>query len=89
MRAMGLILIIASCLIPAVMFAAIPNVTDKVALFSQYIGTVAIIVMAWGMVMATRLPGVETVFGAMDRTYVLHKWAGVLAMGLWYLSPRM
>ncbi|MGC1430007.1 MAG: ferric reductase-like transmembrane domain-containing protein, partial [Albidovulum sp.] len=29
---------------------------------------------------ATRISGVESVFGGLDRVYVLHKWAGIFAM---------
>lgn len=80
MRLSGLLILALSCAVPAWMFATLPNVSDKIALFSQYLGSVALILMAWGMVMATRLPGVEALFGGMDRTYVLHKWAGIIAM---------
>ena len=52
----------------------------KTALFSQYLGLAALILMAWGQIWATRLRGVETVFGGLDRVYVLHKWAGITAM---------
>ncbi len=80
MRAAGLIAIILSCLIPAWMFLNIPNVTNSGALFSQYIGVVALILMAWAQMMATRLPGIEALMGSMDRVYVLHKWSGIIAM---------
>ena len=36
--------------------------------------------MAWGQILSTRLRGIETVFGGLDRVYVLHKWAGIIAM---------
>ena len=30
--------------------------------------------------LATRVPGLELVFGPLDRIYVLHKWLGIIAM---------
>ena len=80
MRALGLLIIVSTTLVPAVLLAALPNVSDKVALFSQYIGIAALILMAWSQPMATRLPGVETLLGGLDQVYVIHKWAGITAM---------
>lgn len=80
MKPLGLILILATTLFPAYQLAILPNVTDQGALFSQYLGLSALILMAWGQVMATRTRGVEFMFGGLDRVYVLHKWAGVSAM---------
>ena len=80
MKLTGLGLIALSVVASAVLFAAVPATSDQLALFSQWLGTVALIMMAWAMVMATRLPGVEAVFGPLDRVYVLHKWAGIIAM---------
>ena len=54
--------------------------SDKVALFSQYLGLAALILMAWGQILSTRIRGIETLFGGLDRVYVLHKWAGIVAM---------
>ena len=80
MNPIGLILVIATALFPAYQLSRLPNITDQTALFSQYLGLAALILMAWGQIWATRLPGVEAVFGGMDRVYVLHKWAGIVAM---------
>ena len=80
MKLTGLGLIALSILASAVLFAGLPPVSDQLALFSQWLGTVSLILMAWAMIMATRLPVIEAVFGPMDRTYVLHKWAGITAM---------
>ncbi len=76
----GLTLILASVAAAAFLFATLPDVADTVALFSQFIGASALILMAWAQVMATRLPGVEAVFGGLDRVYVLHKWSGITAL---------
>ena len=81
MNPIGLILVATTTALPAYQLATLPNVADQAALFSQYLGLAALILMAWGQIMATRLPGIETVFGGLDRIYVLHKWAGMTAMG--------
>ncbi len=80
MNPVGLIIIIATTLFPAYQLFSLPNIPDKLALFSQYLGLAALILMAWGQIMSTRLRGIETVFGGLDRVYVLHKWAGIIAM---------
>ncbi len=80
MKPTGLALIAASLLASAALFWALPATRDPLALFSQWIGVVALILMAWAQIMATRLPGVEAVFGPLDRVYILHKWSGIVAM---------
>lgn len=76
----GLLLIVITTLFPAYQLFSLPNVADQIALFSQYLGLAALILMAWGQILSTRLPGVEAIFGGLDRVYVLHKWAGISAM---------
>ena len=73
-------MIVATTAFPAYQLFALPNVTDQIALFSQYLGLAALILMAWGQILATRIAGIEPVFGGLDRVYVLHKWAGIAAM---------
>lgn len=80
MNPLGLLVIAVTTLFPAYQLFMLPNVTDKVALFSQYLGLAALILMAWGQILSTRLRGIEMVFGGLDRVYVLHKWAGIVAM---------
>ena len=80
MNPVGLFLITATTLFPAYQLFTLPNVTDKVALFSQFLGLAVLILMAWGQILSTRLRGIETLFGGLDRVYVLHKWAGIVAM---------
>jgi len=67
-------------LAPIIWFAPLAAARDPVALFSQYIGSAALILMGINQFLATRAPGLETVFGPLDRIYVLHKWLGVIAM---------
>jgi predicted ferric reductase len=80
MNSIGLFLIVATTLFPAYQLFSLPGVADQIALFSQYLGLAALILMAWGQILSTRLPGAEVVFGGLDRIYVLHKWAGLVAM---------
>ena len=50
------------------------------ALFSQYLGMLALIAMAISQLIATRIAPVEWIFGGLDRAYVLHKWLGIGAL---------
>ncbi len=45
-------------------------------------GLWAFALMSLAMVLATRPARLEGVFGGMDRIYRVHKWAGILAIGL-------
>ena len=80
MNPFGIFLIVATTLVPAYQLIMLPNIQDQAALFSQYLGLGALILMAWGQIMATRIKGMETVFGGLDQIYVLHKWAGIVAL---------
>jgi predicted ferric reductase len=80
MNPIGILIIVATTLFPAYLLFALPDISDRLALFSQYLGMAALILMAWGQILATRAKGVETVFGGLDRVYVLHKWVGICAM---------
>lgn len=81
MNPVGLILIGATTLVPAYQLFSLPGITDQTALFSQYLGLAALILMAWSQILSTRLPGIEHLFGGLDRVYILHKWTGIVAMG--------
>lgn len=80
MNPFGLVVIVTTTLFPAYQLFTLPGVTDQVALFSQYLGLAALILMAWGQILSTRFAGMEALFGGLDRVYVLHKWAGIIAM---------
>lgn len=75
-RPFGLALIAVAVLLPLVWFVPLAG-RDPIAVAGQYFGSLALILMGLSQFMATRLPGVEAVFGGMDRVYVLHKWTGV------------
>lgn len=80
MRLFGLFLIALATLLPIYWYAGLMPQRDAGALFSQYLGSAALILMGINQFLATRTPGLETLFGPLDRIYVLHKWLGVIAM---------
>ena len=81
MNPIGLLIVLATLTLPAPWFASLAGQHDPIAVFSQYIGATALIAMGWSQLLATRLPGLEPVFGGLDRIYVLHKWLGIGALG--------
>ncbi len=85
MRLFGLLLIVIALAIPAYWFAGLAGRHDNGALLSQYFGVAALISMSFVQVFATRVTGLENIFGSMDRIYVLHKWLAILAMLLMVL----
>ncbi len=89
MRLIGLILIAVLIAVPLIWLPAIGQGRDQLALFSQYLGMVSLILMTTTQVIATRLPGVEAIFGSLDRAYVLHKWLGVTALVTMFLHDTI
>ncbi|MEP2533584.1 ferric reductase-like transmembrane domain-containing protein [Shimia sp.] len=81
MRPWGLILTAISLLFPFIWFGGVAQGRDVVAVASQYMGIAALIAMAIVQVIATRFAFVEWLFGGLDRSYIVHKWLGILAMG--------
>ncbi|MCP5082161.1 MAG: hypothetical protein GY948_10745 [Alphaproteobacteria bacterium] len=80
MRRFGLIVCCALLAAPLLHFAPLLATKSLPAVFSQYLGFAALIAMAQIMVLATRWPGVELVYGGLDRVYLLHKWLGIIAV---------
>ena len=80
MRPFGLCLIVVSVLIPGFWFFGLAAQFPNAAIFAQYIGVIALIIMAISQLMATRFGFVEHIFGPMDKTYQLHKWLGIAAV---------
>lgn len=80
MRPFGLALILVAIAMPLVWFVPIAAEHDPIAVFSQYLGSAALIAMGIAQLMATRVAGLETVFGGLDRIYVLHKWIAIGAI---------
>ncbi len=85
----GLILIITSLIIPLLWFIPIGKNNDFFPILSQYLGAVALICMAIVQFIATRRPMIETLFGGLDRCYVLHKWLGIAALAAVFLHDTI
>lgn len=77
---LGLIVTTAALTAPLFWMAPLAAEHDTIALFSQYLGIVALVAIAITQIIATRLPFVELMFGGLDRAYVLHKWLGISAL---------
>ena len=80
MKLTGLLIIVVACLLPAIWMVPLANKHDALAVFSQYLGCVALITMGITQLFATRFAWLEPVFGGLDRIYVQHKWLGIVAM---------
>jgi predicted ferric reductase len=85
MRAGGLVLIIAALVAPIPWFIDLTLKYPAAEVFSLYLGSCSLIAMGMGQFLVTRVPGLETIFGAQDQLYVLHKWlaiTGLICLGL-------
>ncbi|WP_298820853.1 ferredoxin reductase family protein [uncultured Roseibium sp.] len=80
MRLIGFILVFIASTLPLLWYWPLLLSSDPIAIFSQYLGSTALILMGINQFIATRMPGLEFVFGPLDRVYVLHKWLGITAM---------
>ncbi|WP_428687822.1 ferredoxin reductase family protein [Roseibium sp.] len=77
-----MVLIAVACLVPVYWYVPMVAIREPVALFSQFLASLALIIMGINQFLATRAPGLETIFGPLDRIYVLHKWIAITAMVL-------
>ncbi len=48
--------------------------------FTQYVGAVSIMLMAWSFILAIRAKPLEVMFGGLDRMYRIHRWCGSLSV---------
>ena len=85
MKISGLFLIAATLVFPAFAIWPLTKIHPNGALLAQYFGIISILLMAWAQIIATRARGIELMFGAMDRAYVIHKWLGIAALATMYL----
>lgn len=49
-------------------------------LLGEVLGVLAVYLMAWTTVLATRLPSLERLFGGLDRMYLWHRLCGIWAL---------
>ena len=89
LRITGIVATAGLILAPLIWLPAIGVGRDTAALFSQYLGMTAIIAMAISQFIATRWPGVETLFGSLDQSYRLHKWLGLWALAASFLHDTI
>ncbi len=80
MRLRGIAIILLLLAVPIYWFLPLAASHRPSAILSQYLGAAALIAMALAQLLATRFRWLETVFGGLDRIYVLHKWLGVGAL---------
>jgi len=80
MNPIGITLILTATLIPLYWYLPHTKQHDTLAVISQYLGSVSLILMGIVQFMATRARGIEAIFGGLDRIYVLHKWLAVIAI---------
>lgn len=81
MKKTGVILVLAISLLPLYWFVQLLPQHPNTAIFSLYLGSLSLILMGLAQFMATRFKWLQTIFGGLDRIYVLHKWIGITALG--------
>ena len=79
MKIIGLILCGVAVLLPWVWITGLPS-SEGGALISLGLGSSALVMMSLCHLLATRWRVLETIFGGLDRIYVLHKWLGIGAL---------
>ena len=75
----GITLILLALALNAIGFATLES-NDQLAVFSQFLGSSSLLLMAFSQFIATRISGVEALFGRLDKGYWLHKWLGIAAL---------
>ncbi len=81
MKLRGLLIIVAAITIPLLWFIPLAaSHENSEAIYSQYLGSVSLILIGIAQLLATRIKGIEALFGPMDQVYVLHKWVGMGAI---------
>ncbi len=89
MKLRGILFIILASVIPLLWTVPLMAQHNSAGVISQYFGIVALILMGITQFVATRVKGVEAIFGSLDRVYVLHKWLGIGALGLSFLHAEI
>lgn len=89
MKKRGLILIFIAVVIPLLWTVPLANQHNTAAIYSQYAGIVSLILMGITQLIATRAKGIESIFGSLDRAYILHKWLGLGALVTAFLHSEI
>lgn len=89
MKLRGIALILIASAIPLLWTVPLASQLNTAAIVSQYFGSVSLILMAITQLIATRVRGIEAVFGSLDRVYGLHKWLGVGALLTAFLHAQI
>ena len=89
MKLRGLILTLIAVAIPLLWTIPLLSQHNTEGITSQYFGTVSLILMGITQLVATRVNGIESLFGSLDRVYVLHKWLGVGALVTAFLHEQL
>ena len=89
MNRLGIILIILASALPLLWHVPMLAQHNAAGVMSQYFGVVAIILMGITQLIATRVRGIEAIFGSLDRAYILHKWLGIGALGFSFLHASI
>lgn len=89
MKLHGIALILIAVAIPLLWAVPLSAQHSTEGIISQYFGSVALILMGITQLLATRISGIEALFGSLDRVYVLHKWLGVGALVTAFLHEEI
>ena len=89
MNPIGLFSIVIAILIPLMWTLPLAGQYQPGAILSQYFGIVSLILMGITQLIATRVNGIEKIFGSMDRAYILHKWLGIGALATAFLHSEI
>ena len=84
----GPLAILASTLVGWFPFAGARGEEGSAAL-GLFVGSAAIVLMAWSFVLAVRLRWLEPIFGGLDRVYRAHRWTGALAVAAMVLHTSL
>lgn len=88
-QALGLLTLVALLIIVGLL---LPSDLAFIRWFAAYNAALSMVAMAFAFVLATRLPILERLFGGLDKLYILHRWAGMIAVVTiflhWMLVPQ-
>ena len=89
MKKNGILLILAAVALPLFGYLPLMGQNNSAAILSQYFGSASLILMGITQLLATRIRGIEPLFGPMDKVYGLHKWLGIGALATAFLHSSI